>query len=95
MFEVEGNDGVILTLGDGWCNPNIGTIGASVGWCNPQCLNVSMNVLQARKHYKRLCGDLLTVHQRKCTLGKMEISSHLASNKITNLWVKLCNLCRV
>jgi hypothetical protein len=25
MFEVEGKDGVILTLGDGWCNPNLGT----------------------------------------------------------------------
>jgi hypothetical protein len=27
MFEVEGKDGVILTLGDGWCNPNLGTRG--------------------------------------------------------------------
>jgi hypothetical protein len=25
MFGVEGKDGVILTLGDGWCNPNLGT----------------------------------------------------------------------
>jgi hypothetical protein len=31
------------------------------------------------------CGDLLAVHQRKCTLGKMETSSRLASNEITNL----------
>jgi hypothetical protein len=27
MFEVEGKDGVILTLGDGWCNANLGTRG--------------------------------------------------------------------
>jgi hypothetical protein len=27
MFEVEGKDGVILTLGDRWCNPNLGTSG--------------------------------------------------------------------
>jgi hypothetical protein len=27
MFEVEGKDGVIPTLGDGWCNPNLGTRG--------------------------------------------------------------------
>jgi hypothetical protein len=25
MFEVKGKDGVIPTLGDGWCNPNLGT----------------------------------------------------------------------
>jgi hypothetical protein len=30
MFGVEGKDGVILTLGDGWCNPNLGTRG---GFC--------------------------------------------------------------
>jgi hypothetical protein len=42
---------------------------------------------------KKLCGDLLAVHQRKCTLGKMETSSRLACDEITNLWVKLCNLC--
>jgi hypothetical protein len=30
MFEVEGKDGVIPTLGDGWCNPNLGTKG---GFC--------------------------------------------------------------
>jgi hypothetical protein len=42
-----------------------------------------------------LRGDLLVVHQRKCTLGKMETSSRLVSDEITNLWVKLCNLCRV
>jgi hypothetical protein len=27
MFEVQGKDGVIPTLGDGWCNPNLGTRG--------------------------------------------------------------------
>jgi hypothetical protein len=37
----------------------------------------------------------LAVHQRKCTLGKMETFSHLASDEIINPWVKLCNLCRV
>jgi hypothetical protein len=41
------------------------------------------------------CGDLLAVHQRKCTLGKMESSSRLASDEIANLWVMLCNICRV
>jgi hypothetical protein len=30
MFRAEGKDGVILTLGDGWCNPNHGTRG---GFC--------------------------------------------------------------
>jgi hypothetical protein len=54
-----------------------------------------MDVLQAGKHCERLCGDLLAVHQRKYTLGKMETSSHLASDEITNLWVKLSNLYRV
>jgi hypothetical protein len=27
--------------------------------------------------------------------AKWRLSSHLASDEITNLWVKLCNLCRV
>jgi hypothetical protein len=27
MFRAEGKDGVILTLGDGWCNPNLDTRG--------------------------------------------------------------------
>jgi hypothetical protein len=30
MFEVEGKDGVILTLGDGWSNSSLGTRG---GFC--------------------------------------------------------------
>jgi hypothetical protein len=30
MFEVEGKDGVIPTLADGWSNPNLGTRG---GFC--------------------------------------------------------------
>jgi hypothetical protein len=54
-----------------------------------------VNILWAGKHCERLCGDLLAVHQRKCMLGKMEIFSHLASDEITNLWVKLCILCTV
>jgi hypothetical protein len=44
---------------------------------------------------KKLCGDLLAMQQRKCTLSKMETSSRLASDEITNLWVKLRNLYRV
>jgi hypothetical protein len=44
-----------------------------------------VDVLWVGKHYERLCGDLLVVHQRACTLGKMETSSHLASDEITNL----------
>jgi hypothetical protein len=39
--------------------------------------------------------DLLAMHQRKCTLGKNGDFSVLASDEITNLWLKLCNLCRV
>jgi hypothetical protein len=34
-------------------------------------------------------------HQMKCMLGKMETFSHLASDEITNLGVKLYNICRV
>jgi hypothetical protein len=54
-----------------------------------------VDVLWAGKHGERLFGDLLAVHQRKCTLGKMETCSRLASDEITNMWVKLRNLCRV
>jgi hypothetical protein len=32
MFGADRNDGVIPTLGDGWCNPNLDTRGASVGY---------------------------------------------------------------
>jgi hypothetical protein len=53
------------------------------------------DILRARKRCERLCGDLLAMHQRKCTLGKIETFSHLASDEITDLWVKLCNLWRV
>jgi hypothetical protein len=63
-------DGVILTLAQE---------GASLGWCN------SVDVLRPGKHCERLCDDLLTLHQRKSTLGKMETSSRLASDEITNL----------
>jgi hypothetical protein len=79
-------DGVILTLAQE---------GASAGWCNPQRWNLSVDVLRVGKRCERVCGDLLAVHQRKYTLGKMETSSRLASDEITNLCVKLCNLCRV
>jgi hypothetical protein len=54
-----------------------------------------MDVLWTGKHCERLCGDLLAVHKRKCILAKIETSSRLASDEITNLWVKLCNLFRV
>jgi hypothetical protein len=54
-----------------------------------------VNILWAGKHCEKLCDDLLDVHQKKCTLGKMETFSHLASDEITNLRVKLCNHCRV
>jgi hypothetical protein len=32
MFGAEGKDGVIPTLGDGWCNPNLGTSGETSVW---------------------------------------------------------------
>jgi hypothetical protein len=54
-----------------------------------------VDVLRAEKYCERLSGDLLAVHQRKCIVGKIETSSRLGSDEITNLWVKLCNLCRV
>jgi hypothetical protein len=54
-----------------------------------------VNILQAGKRCERLYGDLLAVHQSKCTLDKMETFSLLASDEITNLWVKLENLCKV
>jgi hypothetical protein len=31
MFGAEGKDGGILTLGDGWCNTNLGTRGGFCG----------------------------------------------------------------
>jgi hypothetical protein len=60
-------DGVILTLPQE---------GASVGWCNLQRGNLSVDVLRAGKYCERLCGDLLAVHLRKCTLEKMETLNH-------------------
>jgi hypothetical protein len=54
-----------------------------------------VNILRAGKSCERLCVDLLAVHQRMCMLSKMETFSCLASDEITNLWVQLCNLCRV
>jgi hypothetical protein len=79
-------DGVILTLAQE---------GASIEWCNPQRWNLSVDVLWADKRYEKLCGDLLTVYQRKYTLDKMETPSHLSSDEIVNPWVKLCNLYRI
>jgi hypothetical protein len=54
-----------------------------------------VDVLRAGKRCERLCGDLLAVHQRNYALGKMETFSRLASDEITDLWVKLSNLYRV
>jgi hypothetical protein len=34
-----------------------------------------VNALRAAKHYERLCGDLIVVHLRKCTVRKMETLS--------------------
>ncbi len=48
-----------------------------------------MDVLRAGKIYEKLCGDLLAMHQRKCTLGKMETSSRLASDEITTRGYKV------
>jgi hypothetical protein len=85
-----------LDLGNGVSlSPSLGTRG---GLCRMRLLqqwNLSMNILWAGKCCERLCGDLLAMHQMKRTLGKMETFSHLASGEITNLWVKLCNFCRV
>jgi hypothetical protein len=50
--------------------------GASIGWCSLQRLNLNVDVLQTGKRCEILCGDLLAVHLRKCTLGKMETLSH-------------------
>jgi hypothetical protein len=69
-------DGVILALAQE---------GASVGWCNSQWGNLSVDVLRAVKCCERLCGDLLDMHQRNCSLGKMETFSRLARDEITNL----------
>jgi hypothetical protein len=73
MFEVEGKDGVIPMDG---VILTLAQEGASVGWCNLQRLNLGVDVLQVGKHCERLCDDLLAVHLRKCTLGKMETLSH-------------------
>jgi hypothetical protein len=72
-------DGVILTLAQE---------GAFVGWCNPQRWNLSVDICGLGNVVKD-CGDLLAMHQRKCTLGKIKTLSHLASDGITNLWGKV------
>jgi hypothetical protein len=40
-----------------------------------------VNILRSGKRYERLCGDVLAVHEQKCTLGKLETFSHLASDE--------------
>jgi hypothetical protein len=35
-----------------------------------------VNILRVGKRYERLCGDLLPINLRKCTLGKMETLIH-------------------
>jgi hypothetical protein len=78
-------DGVILTLAQE---------GASMGWCNYSGETLVW-IFCGLENAVKDCRDLLAVHQSKCTLGKMETLSRLASDGINNLWVKLCNLCRV
>jgi hypothetical protein len=48
---------------------------ASVG-CGFHSGETCVNILWAGKCCERLCGDLLVVHLRKCTLDKMETLSH-------------------
>jgi hypothetical protein len=57
-------------------SPSMAQEGASVGcdFCSSE--NLTVDVLRARKHCERLCGDLLAVHPRKCMLGKTETLSH-------------------
>jgi hypothetical protein len=45
--------------------------GASVG-CDLRSGETFVDVLRARKYYEKLYGDLVVVHQTKCTWGKME-----------------------
>jgi hypothetical protein len=79
-----------LDLGDGVdLSPSHGTrLGLCRMWL-PQRWNLSLDVLWAGKCCEKHCGDLLAVHQRKCTLSKMETSSRLASDEITNLMGKV------
>jgi hypothetical protein len=66
-----------LNLDDRVClSPSLGTRGGLCRMWLSQRWNLSVNVLQAKKCYERFCGDLLAVHLRKCTLGKMETLSH-------------------
>jgi hypothetical protein len=52
--------------------------GASIG-CNFRSGETLVWIFYGLENtVKKLCGDLLTVHKRKCTLGKMETFSHLA-----------------
>jgi hypothetical protein len=75
-----------LDLGDGLgLSPSLGTRGGLSRMQLPQRCNLSLNILRAGKCCEKLCCDLLVVHQRKCTLGKMETFSRFASDEITNL----------
>jgi hypothetical protein len=85
-----------LDLDDGVdLSPSLATRGGLRRKWLPQRWNLSVNILRAGKRCEKLCGDLLVVQQRKCTLGKLKTFSRLAGDEMTNLWVKLCNLCRV
>jgi hypothetical protein len=73
MFGAEGKDGVILTLGDGWCNHNLGTRGDFCRMWLPQWWNLNVDVLRAGKICEKLCGDLMAIHLRKCMMGKWRL----------------------
>jgi hypothetical protein len=44
--------------------------GASVG-CDLRSGETFVDVLRAGKYYEKLYGDLVVMHQRKCTCGKI------------------------
>jgi hypothetical protein len=72
-----------LDLGDEMSlSPSLGTGGGLYRMWLPQRWNLSVNILRAEKHCEKLCGDPLTVHQRKCMLGKMETTSILPVGKV-------------
>jgi hypothetical protein len=85
-----------LDLGDGvGLSPTMAQEEASVGCDFYSGETLVWMFCRLGNAVKKLFGDLLTVHQRKCMKGKIETFSRLASDEITNLWVKLCNLCKV
>jgi hypothetical protein len=66
-------DGAILTLAQD---------GASVG-CNFRSGETSVWMFCGLGNaVKKLCGDLLAVHLRKCMMGKMETFSHRPMGKV-------------